>query len=85
MPTIVREGRFRIRVLGPPREPPPPHVHVEKDAEGLVVIRLRIGDRPLLVWQVFNLRNDDVVAAYRLVEKHHDTLMAAWRSIHGQV
>ena len=83
MPTIVQEDGFRIRVLGPPREHPPPHVHVEKGAEGLAIIRPRVEDRPILVWQVFNMRDADVVAAYRLVEKYHDTLMEAWRRIHG--
>ena len=83
MPTILTEDGFRIKVWGPPREHPPPHVHIEKGAEGLVVIRLRIGEKPLKVWEVFNVRDDEVLAAVRLVEKHHDTLMAAWKRIHG--
>ena len=84
MPTILAEDGFRIRIWGPPREHPPPHVHIQKGADGLIVIRLRIGAKPLEVWEVFNVRDSEVLAAVRLVEKHHDPLLAAWRRIHEQ-
>lgn len=42
MPTVLREDGFRVVVYGPPREHPPPHVHVEHGAKGLVVIRRTI-------------------------------------------
>ena len=84
VPTIVREGRFRVVVYGPPREHSPPHVHVEVGPDGLVVIRLGIGSSPPRVWAVYGARDQEVLAAYRLVQIHHGQLLAAWRAIHGQ-
>lgn len=84
MPTIVREDGFVLRVHGPPREHPPPHVHVEQGDEGLVVVRLAIDDRGPSIWAVYNMKDADVVRSFRLVEKHHALLMAAWRRIHEQ-
>jgi hypothetical protein len=85
MPTIVREDGFVVRVYGPPREHPPPHVHVEHGDDALVVIRLAIGNRTPLVWAAYNMRDADVLRAFRLVEKHHALLLTAWRRIHEQV
>ena len=84
MPTIVREDGFVLRVYGPPREHPPPHVHVERGDDALVVIRLAIGSRGPSVWAVYNMKDADVVRAFRLVERHHAQLVAAWRRIHEQ-
>ncbi len=83
MPTIVREDGFVVRVYGPPREHPPPHVHVEHGAESLVVIRLGHDAAPPLVWAVYGMKRTDVLRAFRLVEKHHALIEAAWRRIHG--
>jgi hypothetical protein len=83
MPTVLRRDGFKVRVLGPPREHPPPHVHVEFGAEGLVVIRLGIDGGAPKVWEVYKMRNDDVVRAFRLVEENHERLLAAWEKIRG--
>lgn len=83
MPVIVSEEGFLIRVFGPPREHPPPHVHVERGASEVVVIRLGMASSPPRVWAVYGMKARDVLRAYRLVERHHDVLLAAWSEIHG--
>ena len=83
MPTVVREDGFRVRVYGPPREHPPAHVHVEKGKSGLVVIRLGTPETPPKVWRVYDMKDRDVLKAYRTVEKHHASILRAWRAIHG--
>ncbi len=83
MPTIIVEDGFRVVVFGPPREHRPPHVHVVKGTVGPVIIRLAIERRPPAVWAVYGLADRDVLAAFRLVVKYHDRLLAQWRRIHG--
>lgn len=83
MPTLVSHDGFRIRVLGPPREHPPAHAHVEYGTDGLVIVRLATPSSPAKVWSVYNMRDRDVLRAYRLVERHHELILAAWRRLHG--
>lgn len=68
MPTVVREDGFVVKVWGPPREHAPPHVHVEKHPEGLVVIRLALPNKPQRVWEYYNVSKRDIINAFRLVE-----------------
>lgn len=84
MPTVFRVNGFAVRVLGPPREHPPPHVHIDKGSAGPVVIRLRMTDRPQKVWKNYDMKYEDVVKAFRIVEENHDLLMKAWEGIHGK-
>lgn len=84
MPTVLKKDGFVIRVLGPPREHPPPHVHVQKGNDALVVLRLRMLDRPQRVWAVYDMKNEDVIKAFRIVEENHDQLLAAWEGMHGK-
>ena len=84
MPTVVRDGVLAVKVYGPPREHPPPHVHVEVGRTGVVVLRLPHGDRPLELWRVHGeVSERDVVAAVRLVEAHEAEIRAAWERIHA--
>jgi hypothetical protein len=84
MPTVLRSGRFVVKVYGPPREHPPAHVHVEVGRDGIVVIRLSLGDDPVAVWRTLGgLTERDVTEAVRIVEAHEDTIRAAWERIHG--
>ena len=84
MPTGVRAGGLVVKVYGPPREHPPPHVHVEVGRTGVVVLRLPLADRPLEIWRVHGEVNErDVVAAIRLVEVHESDTRAAWERIHA--
>ena len=83
MPTIVREGGFRVQVHSAPREHPPPHVHVERRGQGEVLIELGIHEPRLTIREVRGMRDRDVLTAVRIVERHYDRLMKAWRAIHG--
>lgn len=86
MPTVARsqDCRLAVKVYGPPREHPPPHVHVEVGRVGVVVVRLALDDRPLAVWKVSGEVDDaTVIEAVRLVEAHEATIRDAWRRIHG--
>jgi len=82
-PTVLRKEGFVIRVYGPPREHPPPHVHVERGPEEVVVIRLGTSGDPAKVWAVYGMKDRDVVRAFRLVERHLEEIQRAWREIHG--
>ena len=57
MPTVLRKDGFVVRVYGPPREHPPPHVHVERGPEEIVVIRLGTADGPAKVWAVYGMKD----------------------------
>jgi hypothetical protein len=83
MPTVLRKDGFVVKVLGPPREHAPPHVHVQKGRTALAVIRLPIAGRPLKLWKVYHMRSSDVLRAVRIVEAHAASLLAAWEEIHG--
>lgn len=78
MPTVRREGMLVVKVYGPPREHPPPHVQVEVGRAGVVVIRLAIPDHPLRVWRVYGAVDEaTVLAAVRLVETNESAFMAS--------
>lgn len=81
MPTLLDVNGFQVRVLLPPREHGPPHVHVVKSG-AVVVINLPVGAQPLSIRTVSHMKNADVVAAFRIVEEHTKTLLAAWRRYH---
>jgi hypothetical protein len=82
MPTVYRGKGFQIRVLLPPREHEPAHVHVHK-AGALVVMDLPHGNRPLRIRKVSRMRDPDVVAAVRLVESMVEELLQHWKAYHG--
>lgn len=84
MPTIIRQGGFRIRIFGPPREHGPPHVHVYKGSDAVVVIRLGSPGQLPAIREIYQMKRADVVKAYRLVEAHAQALQKAWEDIHGQ-
>ena len=82
MPTVLKRGGFHVRILLPPREHGPPHVHVRK-AEAVVVIDPPDEDRPLSLRTIRRMRDVDVVAAFRLVEANVELLLEQWRKYHG--
>ena len=85
MPTVLRVGRFVVKVYAPPREHPPAHVHVEVRPDGEVVIRLALDDdTPATVWEVKgDVAPADVLRALRLVEAHETDIRTAWEALHG--
>ena len=84
MPTVLEHDGFVVRIYGPPREHPPPHVHVEHGTDQLVVIRLRLRNSPQRVWRVYGMKDRDVVRAFRIVEEHHTEIVKAWRRLHAK-
>jgi hypothetical protein len=83
MPTVLQADGFKVRILLPPREHGPPHVHVDR-GDGQVVILLPSKTGPCGIRTVYRMRNADVVAAFRLVERNAALLLAAWRQHHGE-
>ena len=83
MPTVLRQGRWIVKIYAPPREHPPPHVHVLLGHTGEVIILLGTENTAPTVWAVHRMRGHDVVRAYRLVETHHAQLVTAWEALHG--
>jgi hypothetical protein len=82
MPTVLDVGGFQVRILLPPREHGPPHVHVWK-AGAVVVIDLPEGDHALGIRKARGMRTVDLVAAFRLVEANVAMLLEQWRKYHG--
>ena len=82
MPAVLEQDGFKVMILLPPREHGPPHVHVRK-AGGVAVIDLPEGQRRIRVRKVFRMRDVDVLAAARLVEKNAELLLTHWRTHHG--
>ena len=78
MPVIVREGSWRIWIHSDDHGFP--HVHVVYQG-ARVKIRLDSGHR---VMGISRMSPRDMLKAVRLVEAHRETLMIAWRSIHGR-
>ena len=81
MPTVLREGRFRVLIYLPPCEHEPPHVHVWS-AGGEVVIDLAVGTKPQTIRSVAGMRTADITAAFHLVERHTAHLLQCWRKYH---
>jgi hypothetical protein len=79
MPVVLRKDGFSIRVLLPPREHGPPHVHIHR-AEGACVIELGT----LAVRRVDRMRDSHVIAAVGIVADYEEALLTAWRSYHGE-
>jgi hypothetical protein len=82
MPTVLRERGFALRIYLPPREHLPPQVHVVRGGAE-VKIHLGTESAPPSVERVFQMRDADVVEAYRIVLEHHAQLMNKWRQYHG--
>ena len=82
MPIVLNGDGFHVRILLPPREHGPPHVHIWK-AGAVMVINLPEGDKPIEIRAIRRMRMADVVAAFRIVEANIDKLSEQWRKYHG--
>ncbi|HUG28146.1 MAG TPA: DUF4160 domain-containing protein [Gemmatimonadales bacterium] len=84
MPVILRAGGFTVHIYYPPREHPPPHVHVRTGKAGEVVIVLGAGGTPPTIRR--RQRGGDIRLEWRalqLVAEHNQYLLRAWRRLHG--
>jgi len=82
VPTVLKDGGFHLRILLPPREHGPAHVHVRK-AGAVVVIDLPDANQSLGIRKIRRMRETDVMAAFRLVEANVELLLEHWRRYHG--
>ncbi len=82
MPTILVIGGFTVRILPPPREHGPPHVHIWKGGTE-VVIWLGDRDEAPSIRRVFGMNQLDVARAQRIVVAHQELLLKRWRQYHG--
>jgi hypothetical protein len=82
MPTVLRLQGFRVSILFPPREHPPPHVHV-RSATGAVIIQLAHADRPQIVRRAYGMSRADMARAEKIVAEHGQLLLEEWRRIWG--
>jgi hypothetical protein len=78
----LRTDGFRVLILFPPREHPPPHVHVV-NGDGIAVIYLSTARHAQRTDRVEGMSRRDARRAERLVRKHSAFLLNKWRAIHG--
>lgn len=79
MPTVLRQEGFEVRIYFDDHEPP--HVHVIKAGEEIVV---NLGDETTKPWIRENkgMRQKDMRGALRIVAEYQPHLIAEWRRIH---
>lgn len=83
MPTVLRVRSLVFRMHGPPREHPPPHVHVEQRGEGYAIVRLPDGEREPWITRAGGFSDRQLDEILRLVAAHIVYLRAHWRRLHG--
>lgn len=79
MPEIFREGSFVVRVLLPPREHGPAHVHVWSP-EGYMVVQL---EPSLSIREAHGIKSSTAREILSSIEARYDECLAAWRRYHG--
>jgi hypothetical protein len=75
MPTVLTEDGYRFKIY--PNDHPPAHVHVQK-AEN----EARVGLDPIVVLSSVGFNSRELTRVVELVEKHRETLLAAWDTYH---
>jgi hypothetical protein len=85
LPVVLVGSGYRVRILGPPREHPPPHVHVSAEDGAVSVVRMRLGARAARVWRNDGMTFRQLREVLSIVEEHHDFLMRCWRDLHGNL
>jgi len=83
MVRIHQEGGLTVYVYSPPREHKPPHVHVESNRGGEVLIRLGDEQSAPSLWQNHHMNEADAREALRIVETNQVRFLADWRKLHG--
>lgn len=82
MPTVLLDGGFRVVIFFPPREHGPPHVHVRKAGDE-IIIELAAEGKSQRIRKIIGMRDLDVAAAFWLVEQNAGYLLERWRAYHG--
>jgi hypothetical protein len=80
MPTIIRQGGFRVVIYTDDHAPP--HVHVFYGNEELLV-SLGSGTVPVGVRTNRDMKPQRILKALRLVADNQALLLERWREIHG--
>jgi hypothetical protein len=83
MARIYAENSLTVYLYRPPREHPPPHVHVESTNGGEVLIKLGTTTEAPSIWSVHGMRKAEVARALRMVEARQEKFLAEWRYRHG--
>jgi hypothetical protein len=81
MPTIIREGGYRVVIY--PNDHSPPHAHVLK---GESEIRVDLGSKdnlPTLITIRGSISNREVAKGLGLVIRNQELCLNRWREIHG--
>lgn len=77
MPTVLREGPYRLYFFS--HEPyEPPHVHVDRDDDSA-----KVWLDPVGIAQNFGFRAHELRRIERLVVENQETLLEAWHGYHG--
>ena len=79
MPTVHREQGFQVRIY--PADHLPPHVHVVKAG---TAVKIALGNRdtsPEIV-AVYDMKERDVIFAFRIVEQYNENFLKAWKKYH---
>ena len=80
MPTVLRQNGFAVMI--PVDDHLPPHVHVKKGGNELIV---NLGDE----WSKASVRKNrgmsksELAQALRIINTNQKQLLAGWREIHG--
>jgi len=76
MPIVHREGPFRFVIW--PADHDPPHVHVY-NSDGMCIVEIETA----VIRKKVGMQDRDAARAIRIVKARRDSLLAAWRKIHG--
>jgi hypothetical protein len=80
MPEVFRHGSFVVRVLLPPREHGPAHVHV-RCPDGIVIVGL---DPAVELREIHgDVKQATVREILEAIAERQDECIAAWRKYHG--
>lgn len=83
LPVVLAVNGYRVRILGPPREHPPPHVHVSSVDGAVAVVRLRLPDRPARIWRHDGMTLRQLREVMAILEEHTEFLLQRWSELHG--
>lgn len=76
MPTVLNSNGFRFYIW--PKDHLPPHVHVYKGGDLAIIVL-----ETLVIRRVEGMSAKDLRKALELTAEHKESLLAAWREIHG--